>query len=46
MPSSAISRPAAQPSTVEWNICRATRTRISTDSVPAMAAAMRQPNSL
>jgi hypothetical protein len=45
-PSSAISRPAAQPSTVEWNMRRATRTMIRMERVPMTAPAMRQPHSL
>ena len=36
-PSSAISRPAVQPSTVERNIRRAIRVRISTESTPNTA---------
>ena len=44
-PSSASSSPAAQPSVVERNIRRPIRTSSSTDSVPATAAANRQPNS-
>ena len=34
MPSSAMSRPAAQPSTVERNIRRAVRVRMSTETTP------------
>ena len=44
-PSSASSSPARQPSTVEPVIRRVTRTSTTTVSVPATAAAMRQPNS-
>ena len=43
MPSRASRPPASTPSTVERNIRRASRTRISTLSVPAIAGAVRQP---
>ena len=45
MPSNAISRPAAQPSTVDPNIRRAMRVISSTEMMPTTAAEIRQPNS-
>jgi hypothetical protein len=43
-PSSAINRPAAQPSTVDRNSRRAMRTSSRIETMPATAAEIRHPN--